>query len=131
MSEPVIVDDTDDAMDDDDDDAMANDNDNYNNDYYERATTRANGLLSKLFVSCSSDPRGSVHRAWGVSLIFVILYFVVSVFESKCRGGMLVLCFVTVLRPRAKVAGGRRSSRVRSSQSGQWSSRRTLFGATL
>lgn len=41
-------------------------------------------LLSKLFSSCSDDPKGSVHRAWGVSLIFLVVYFILSVFESKC-----------------------------------------------
>jgi hypothetical protein len=42
-----------------------------------------NGILSALFSSCSPDPRGSVHRAWGISLLFVVLYFVLSVFERK------------------------------------------------
>ena len=41
------------------------------------------GLLSKMFASCAPDPRGSVHRAWGVSLLFVVLYFSLSIFESK------------------------------------------------
>lgn len=41
-------------------------------------------LLSKLFTSCADDPKGSVHRAWGVSLIFLVIYFVLAVFESKC-----------------------------------------------
>lgn len=46
------------------------------------------GYLDRLFSSCSGDPKGSIHRAWGVSLIFVILYFIVSMFESesKCLG---------------------------------------------
>jgi hypothetical protein len=43
----------------------------------------ASGYLDRLFSSCADDPKGSIHRAWGVSLIFVILYFVVSMFESK------------------------------------------------
>lgn len=51
---------------------------------YERSFTAANGFLNRAFASCADDPRGSVHRAWGVSLIFVILYFVISVVESKC-----------------------------------------------
>ena len=41
-------------------------------------------LLSKLFSSCADDPKGSVHRAWGVSLIFLVVYFVLAVLESKC-----------------------------------------------
>jgi hypothetical protein len=42
-----------------------------------------NGILSVMFSSCSPDPRGSVHRAWGISLLFVVLYFILSIFESK------------------------------------------------
>mmetsp|Transcript_27047 Transcript_27047/g.47769 ORF Transcript_27047/g.47769 Transcript_27047/m.47769 type:complete len:197 (-) Transcript_27047:243-833(-) len=39
------------------------------------------GILSAMFTSCAPDPRGSVHRAWGISLLFVVLYFVLSIFE--------------------------------------------------
>ena len=42
-----------------------------------------NSILNKLFSSCSPDPRGSVHRAWGISLLFVVMYFALSIFESK------------------------------------------------
>lgn len=48
--------------------------------------THKDGILGKLFVSCSADPRGSVHRAWGISLLFVVLYFVLAVIESKSIG---------------------------------------------
>lgn len=41
------------------------------------------GILAKLFASCAPDPRGSVHRAWGISLLFVVLYFVLAVIESE------------------------------------------------
>jgi hypothetical protein len=41
------------------------------------------GILSKLFRSCSADPRGSVHRAWGISLLFVVLYFTLAILESE------------------------------------------------
>lgn len=40
------------------------------------------GILSQIFSSCATDPRGSVHRVWGISLLFVVLYFVVAIFES-------------------------------------------------
>jgi len=43
------------------------------------------GILNKLFSSCTPDPRGSVHRAWGISLLFVVVYFALSIFESKSR----------------------------------------------
>jgi hypothetical protein len=41
------------------------------------------GILDKAFKSCAPDPRGSVHRAWGISLLFVVVYFSLSIFESK------------------------------------------------
>lgn len=44
---------------------------------------RANGVLDKVFGSCADDPKGSVHRAWGVSLLFVLLYFAISIAESE------------------------------------------------
>ena len=44
---------------------------------------KKNTILTKLFSSCSPDPRGSVHRAWGISLLFVVMYFALSIFESK------------------------------------------------
>ena len=40
-------------------------------------------VLGRVFTSCQSDPKGSVHRAWGISLIFVVLYFIVAIIESK------------------------------------------------
>ena len=52
---------------------------------YDRGLSAANGILSKLFSSCADEPKGSVHRAWGISLIFVILYFVISIFESEYK----------------------------------------------
>lgn len=45
------------------------------------AETTKNGILSKMFASCAPDPRGSVHRAWGISLLFVVVYFALSIFE--------------------------------------------------
>ena len=40
-------------------------------------------ILSRMFGSCASDPKGSVHRAWGISLLFLVLYFAMSITESK------------------------------------------------
>jgi hypothetical protein len=42
-------------------------------------------MMDKLFASCSGDPKGSVHRAWGLSLLFVLGYFIFSIFESTTR----------------------------------------------
>ena len=44
---------------------------------------RASGLLDQTFGSCADDPVASVHRAWGISLIFILLYFCLSVMESE------------------------------------------------
>lgn len=49
----------------------------------ETEETGAASPLAKLFSSCADDPKGSVHRAWGISLIFLVFYFVVSIFESE------------------------------------------------
>jgi hypothetical protein len=46
-------------------------------------TVKKDGILHKIFGSCAADPRGSVHRAWGISLLFVVVYFSLSIFESK------------------------------------------------
>lgn len=59
-----------------------NDNADGGESVYERSYAAANGCLSKVFDSCSDDPRGSVHRAWGVSLIFILVFFVLSIVES-------------------------------------------------
>jgi hypothetical protein len=58
-------------------------NTNNGEGYMDRGFSTADGILTKAFSSCSEDPKGSIHRAWGVSLIFVIIYFVFSVVESK------------------------------------------------
>lgn len=44
-------------------------------------STQSYGILNKMFASCAPDPRGSVHRAWGISLLFVVMYFSLSIFE--------------------------------------------------
>jgi len=44
-------------------------------------TVKKDGILHKIFGSCAADPRGSVHRAWGISLLFVVVYFSLSIFE--------------------------------------------------
>ncbi len=48
----------------------------------QRGMSAADGVLTKVFTSCAADPRGSVHRAWGVSLIFIIVYFSLSIVEG-------------------------------------------------
>eukprot|EP00540_Astrosyne_radiata_P014597 CAMPEP_0116836838 /NCGR_PEP_ID=MMETSP0418-20121206/8321_1 /TAXON_ID=1158023 /ORGANISM="Astrosyne radiata, Strain 13vi08-1A" /LENGTH=189 /DNA_ID=CAMNT_0004466657 /DNA_START=57 /DNA_END=626 /DNA_ORIENTATION=+ len=45
-------------------------------------TEGGSSVLSKLFSSCESDPKGSVHRAWGIVLLLLVVFFVVSIFET-------------------------------------------------
>lgn len=56
----------------------------------------AQDFMSRLFSSCSEDPKGSVHRAWGLTLIFLVMFFVVSVFESTFS----LDCDVVIVLPR-------------------------------
>mmetsp|Transcript_38443 Transcript_38443/g.43890 ORF Transcript_38443/g.43890 Transcript_38443/m.43890 type:complete len:238 (+) Transcript_38443:545-1258(+) len=56
-------------------------------------------VMSRLFVSCSDDPKSSVHRAWGVSLLFLVLYFIVSIIEMlnlEQHGGSRALVIATI-----------------------------------
>lgn len=58
------------------------------------------GILNKMFASCAPDPRGSVHRAWGISLLFVVVYFSLSIFEmvslQKSGDGSVALTIAAV-----------------------------------
>lgn len=64
---------------------MSNSNNNNDNaDMQENIWhERASGVLDRLFGSCADDPVASVHRGWGISLIFILLYFFLSVLESE------------------------------------------------
>lgn len=59
------------------------DNEHHGGGRVAAAASFPNSILNKLFSECSPDPRGSVHRAWGISLLFVVMYFALSIFESK------------------------------------------------
>lgn len=39
------------------------------------------GPCARLFVSCADDPKGSIHRAWSLSLLFIGLFFIVAIIE--------------------------------------------------
>uniref|UniRef100_A0A7S1CYB0 Uncharacterized protein n=1 Tax=Cyclophora tenuis TaxID=216820 RepID=A0A7S1CYB0_CYCTE len=43
-------------------------------------TTRTS-LVDRLFSNFADDPKGSVHRAWGLCLLFLILQIIVAVIE--------------------------------------------------
>lgn len=40
-------------------------------------------ILRKLFASCEDDALGSVHRAWAVTVLFMVVFFVVSIIEGE------------------------------------------------
>jgi hypothetical protein len=41
-----------------------------------------NAVLQRLFYVFEHDPKGAVHRAWGITLLFMVAFFVISVIES-------------------------------------------------
>lgn len=41
-----------------------------------------NAVLQRLFYVFEKDPKGAVHRAWGITLLFIVAFFVISVIES-------------------------------------------------
>ncbi len=48
----------------------------------ENVSTTPRGPLSLLFGSCSSDPVGTVHRAWSVTLLMTLLFFIMAIIEG-------------------------------------------------
>ena len=44
---------------------------------------KGHGILSKMFSSCAEDPQGSVHRAWGITLLFIVIFFVMAFVEGE------------------------------------------------
>jgi len=66
----------------------------------ESVTTNIKGPFpNQLFLSCASDPKGSVHRAWSVSLVFIIIFAIVAIFEAftlKNGGASLALILAAV-----------------------------------
>mmetsp|Transcript_3089 Transcript_3089/g.6791 ORF Transcript_3089/g.6791 Transcript_3089/m.6791 type:complete len:183 (-) Transcript_3089:452-1000(-) len=43
---------------------------------------KSNPILGRLFSSCEDDALGSVHRAWAVTVLFMVVFFVVSIVEA-------------------------------------------------
>lgn len=39
-------------------------------------------ILGKLFSSCEDDALGSVHRAWAVTVLFMVVFFAVAIIEA-------------------------------------------------
>jgi hypothetical protein len=44
---------------------------------------KANPILKRLFQTCESDALGSVHRAWAVTVLFMIIFFIVAIIEGE------------------------------------------------
>ncbi|KAL7426842.1 hypothetical protein ACHAXM_000617 [Skeletonema potamos] len=44
---------------------------------------KANPILKRLFQTCESDALGSVHRAWAVTVLFMIIFFIVAIIEAS------------------------------------------------
>ena len=42
-----------------------------------------NPILKKIFSSCENDALGSVHRAWAVTVLFMVLFFIVAIIEGE------------------------------------------------
>lgn len=45
---------------------------------------KQNVILSKLFMTCENDALGSVHRAWAVTVLFMVVFFIVAIIEGEC-----------------------------------------------
>lgn len=58
---------------------------------------RADGILGKLFGSCSKDPKGSVFRGWIIAVVLILIYFVLSIVESACEFIQFMRYSLTVL----------------------------------
>jgi hypothetical protein len=63
--------------------AISRDSDDYSHNHNNSSNSWGSGILARVFGSCQSDPKGSIHRAWGVSLLFIVFFFVISIVESE------------------------------------------------
>ena len=61
--------------------------DTYASNQYATSTVnggkKSNPILKKIFLSCESDALGSVHRAWAVTVLFIVLFFIVAIIEGE------------------------------------------------
>jgi hypothetical protein len=44
---------------------------------------KQNPILTKLFMTCENDALGSVHRAWAVTVLFMVVFFIVAIIEGE------------------------------------------------
>jgi hypothetical protein len=52
-------------------------------------TTGANSrrMLTCLFSSCQEDPVASIHMLWNLTVAFILIFFLISIFESTYNMG--------------------------------------------
>lgn len=70
------------------DDGASGGDDNYTYDDTATSTLdlsrkKGNPILRQLFASCEDDALGSVHRAWAVTVLFMVVFFIVSIVEGE------------------------------------------------
>lgn len=81
-----------------DDTTSAGGDDKYMGDTYDDTITtdlrpkKYNPILKKMFATCEDDALGSVHRAWAVTVLFMIVFFIVAIIE-----GEFIWCVVIAL----------------------------------
>lgn len=73
-----------------DDTTSAGGDDTYMGDTYDDTITtdlgprkKVNPILKKLFATCEEDALGSVHRAWAVTVLSMIIFFIVAIIEGE------------------------------------------------
>jgi hypothetical protein len=58
-----------------------------------RFLNRADGILGKLFGSCSNDPKSSVFRGWIIAVVLMAIYIALSIVESAYNSAMEYFSF--------------------------------------
>mmetsp|Transcript_11764 Transcript_11764/g.18052 ORF Transcript_11764/g.18052 Transcript_11764/m.18052 type:complete len:185 (-) Transcript_11764:423-977(-) len=58
----------------------------YNGNSTVTSGKKENPILKRLFATCEQDALGSVHRAWAVTVLFMVLFFIVAIIEANQIG---------------------------------------------
>lgn len=61
-------------------------------------SARLHLILDRVYRSCADDPYTSVHRAWSIALVFTLVYFSLSMVESKYKNNTIMLLSTTQTR---------------------------------
>ena len=70
-----------------------------------RSNKKGNPILKKMFASCEDDALGSVHRAWAVTVLVMVLFFVVSCIEGMLTFVGWLIAYVCVCAEDVRVIG--------------------------